>query len=442
MKQKISTAIDFLRTDIWVLPVKDLSRTKAYVVRTLKVLLMTIRGFQKDHCSVKASALTFYSLLSIVPIIAMIFGIAKGFGFDKRLQSQLLEKFAGQEAVLHKIFEFSDSLLQRTQGGVVAGIGVALLFFSVINVLGYIERSFNDIWKVEKDRSFGRKSSDYLSVMMVCPLLFVMASSLTVTMAGKLRYVAKIVSGLGVPPEPILLLLGIIPYCLIWAMFSFIYIYMPNTKVRLRSGLIAAVVTGTAYQAFQWLYIALQVGVARANAIYGSFAALPLFLTWLQISWMIVLFGSELSHAVQNVHTYGGPAEPGKVSPYNTKLLALLIARVVIRKFANGEKPLTAQAVADVLGMPAHLVRQLLSDLSAGGIFSVTILEDHEDAAYQPGRDIHTITITTVLDALERSGSVEPAFPPTEDFRAASATLEAFGATIDSSPANKLVMDL
>ena len=120
---------------------------------------MTIRGFQEDHCSLKASALTFYSLLSIVPIIAMIFGIAKGFGFDKRLQLQLLEKFSGQEAVLQRVFEFSDSLLRKTQGGIVAGIGVALLFWSVINVLGYIERSFNDIWKVEKSRGFGRKSS-------------------------------------------------------------------------------------------------------------------------------------------------------------------------------------------------------------------------------------------------------------------------------------------
>lgn len=442
MKEKISTTLDFLKTDIWVLPVKGLSRPKAYFVRTLKVLLMTIRNFQEDHCSVKASSLTFYSLLSIVPIIAMIFGIAKGFGFDKRLQLQLLEKFSGQEAVLQKVFEFSDSLLRKTQGGLVVGFGVALLFWSVINVLGYIERSFNDIWKVEKSRSFGRKSSDYLSVMLVCPLLFVMASSLTVTMAGKVRYVAEIVSRLGVPPGPILLLLGIIPYCLIWALFAFIYIYMPNTKVRFRSGLIAAVVTGTAYQAFQWIYIAFQVGVARANAIYGSFAALPLFLTWLQISWMIVLFGSELSHAVQNVHTYGGPSDAGKVSPYNRKLLSLLIARVVIRKFSQGEKPLSASAIADVLGMPVHPVRKLLSDLAAGGVFSVTMPDDYGEAAYQPARDIHTITITTVLDVLERSGSVDPVFPPTEDFRAASATLEAFGNTIDTSPANKLVMDL
>jgi len=442
MKQMISATLDFLRTDIWVLPEKGLSRTKAYFVRTLKVFLMTIRGFQDDHCSVKASALTFYSLLSVVPIIAMFFGIAKGFGFDKRLQIQLLEKFSGQEEILLRVFEFSDSLLQKTKGGIVAGIGVALLFWSVVNVLGYIEQSFNNVWKVKKSRSFARKCSDYLSVAMVCPLLFIMASSLTVTMAGQVKYVAEIVSRLGLPPGPILLLLDIIPYVLIWTLFAFIYIYMPNTKVRWRSGLIAAVVTGTAYQAFQWLYIAFQVGVARANAIYGSFAALPLFLVWLQISWMIVLFGSELSHAVQNVRTYGGPADPEKVSPYNRKLLSLLIARVVIRKFSEGEKPLTAPGIADVLGMPAHLVRQILSDLSAGGLFSTTEREEYEEAAYQPARDIHKITITTVLDALERYGSVDPVFSPTEDFRAVSATLTAFGNTIDASPANKLVMDL
>ena len=120
MKQMISATLDFLRTDIWVLPEKGLSRTKAYFVRTLKVFLMTIRGFQDDHCSVKASALTFYSLLSVVPIIAMFFGIAKGFGFDKRLQIQLLEKFSGQEEILLRVFEFSDSLLQKTKGGIVA----------------------------------------------------------------------------------------------------------------------------------------------------------------------------------------------------------------------------------------------------------------------------------------------------------------------------------
>ncbi len=442
MKERISATIDFLRTGIWVLPLKDLSRTKAFSVRILKVLLMTVRGFQDDHCSVKASALTFYSLLSTVPIIAMIFGIAQGFGFDKRLQMQLLEKFPGQETVLLKVFEFSDSLLQRTQGGVVAGIGVALLFWSVINVLGYIERSFNDIWKIDRPRSFGRKSSDYLSVVMVCPLLFVMASSVTVTMAGKVKYVAAAISRLGVPPGPILLLLDVIPYVLIWVLFTFIYIYMPNTKVHFRPGLIAGVVSGTAYQAFQWFYIAFQVGVARANAIYGSFAALPLFLAWLQISWMIVLFGSELSHAVQNVHAYGGLAEPEKVSPHDRKLLALLVARVVIRRFSEGEGPLTARGIADVLGVPVHLVRQVLSDLSGSGLFSPTVREDSEEAAYQPARDIHKIAVKDVLDALEHSGSVAPAYPPTEDFRAVSETLEAFGATIDASPANKPVKDL
>lgn len=433
---------DFLTVGIWILPVQGLSRTRAFVVRTLKILILAIRGFDEDQCSVKASALTFYSLLSVVPVIAMFFAVAKGFGFDRRLQNQLLAKFSGHEDVLRKVFEFSNSLLQRTKGGVIAGIGVAFLFWSVVKVLGHIEHSFNDIWKVGTSRTFARKCSDYLSAMLVCPLIFIMASSLTVTMAGKVKYIAEIIARFGLPPGPILILLDIIPFVLIWVLFAFVYIYMPNTKVRLQAGVIAAVATGTLYQVTQWAYISFQVGVAQNNAIYGSFAALPLFLIWLQLSWFIVLLGAELSFALQNVDTYGFPVDSVKVSAYNRKLLSLLIARLVIRTFSVGEKPLTAAGIAQALGMPSRLVRQILADFSSSGLFSASKTEEYGEETYQPARDIHRISIKTVLDALERCGSVDLGFPPTEDFRAISETVKEFGDTIERSPANRLVIDL
>jgi membrane protein len=442
MKKKLFDIMSFLKTDIWLLPVKGLSGTKAFLVRTLKILLLAIRGFLENQCSLKASALTFYSLLSVVPIVAMFFGIAKGFGFEKRLQAQLLEKFAGQEDVLLKVFEFSNGMLQKTKGGIIAGLGVALLFWSVINVMGQIEYSFNDIWKVEKGRSFARKCSDYLSAMLVCPLIFLMSSSLTVTMASQVEKIANIVSRFGVPPGPILSLLEIIPFLLIWTLFAFIFIYMPNTKVHITSGLIAAVVTGTAYQATQWLYISFQVGVSRANAIYGSFAALPLFMIWIQVSWLIVLLGAELSFAIQNVDAYGYPADSMKISPFNKKLLSLLIARLVIRNFSEGEKPFTAPGIAHELGMPSRVGRQILSELSMSGLFSITERKGDEEASYQPARAIHKITVKSVLDALEKSGSADLAFSPTEKFQEVSETLEAFGQAIERSPANRLVIDL
>jgi membrane protein len=442
MMKTVSGLLGFLRTGIWVLPTKDLSRPKALFVRALKILLLAIRGFRENQCGVKASALTFYSLLSVVPIVAMGFGIAKGFGFDRRLQGQLLERFSGYEDVLLKVFEFSNSLLQKTRGGIIAGIGVALLFWSVIKVMGEIEHSFNHIWKVEKSRTIARKASDYLSAMLVCPVIFLMASSLTVAMTSQVENVAAVVSRYGVPSAPILLILDTIPLILIWVLFAFLLIYMPNTKVRLRPGLISSVAAGTAYQATQWVYVSFQVGVARANAIYGSFAALPLFLIWLQLSWLIVLLGAELCFAIQNEDPCGFPADPGKVRPFDRKLLALLVARLVIRNFSEGKKPLNAPGIAHALGMPIGLIRRILSDLSVSGLFSGTEREEYEEPAYLPSRDIHQITVNSVLDALDRSGSADLAFPPTEDFEAISEILDSIGRAIEQSPANRLLIDL
>jgi membrane protein len=434
--------LDFFRTGIWMIPEKSLSRTKVFAFRTLKVFLLTVRGFREEQCPVKASALTFYSVLSVVPIVAMFFGIAKGFGFDKKLQAQLLAKFSGQEDVLLRVFEFSNRLLQKTKGGVVAGIGVVFLFWSVISVLGHIEYSFNDIWNVRKGRTFARKCSDYLSVMLVCPVIFLLASSLTVMMASQVKFVAERLDRLGLPSGPILLLLDILPFVLIWVLFTFVYIFLPNTKVRFLPGLIAGVVAGTAYQATQWIYIAFQVGVARTNAIYGSFAALPLFLIWMQVSWVIVLLGAVISFAVQNVDTLGFAADAEKVSPEKRRLLSLMIARLVVRNFAAGEKALSAPEIAARLGMPFPLVRRVLGDFAASGLFSVTSEEEYEEPAYQPAFDIHRITVKTVLDALDRCGSVELAFPATEEYRGISESLAAFESALEESPANKPLIDL
>lgn len=442
MRERLDSILAFLNTGIWFLPEKGLSRSRAFSVRALKILVLAIRGYQRDKCAMKASALTFYSMLSVVPVIAVFFGIAKGFGLEKKLQAQLLAKFSGQTDVLLKVFEFSDSMLLKTKGGVIAGIGVAILFWSVVKVLGHIEDSFNDIWKVNKPRTIARKCTDYLSIMIVCPIIFVMASSLTVTMASQLTFIAGKLSQWRLPAAPILVLLEIIPFILIWVLFAFVFVYMPNTKVRLKSGIVAAVAAGTAYQAIQWIYISFQVGVAKANAIYGSFAALPLFLVWIQLSWMIVLMGSEISFAVQNVDTHGFPEGSEKISLHHRKILSLLVARLVFRNFAAGEKPLSPSRMANILGMPSLLVHRILADFSAAGLFSAVKTAESDEPAWQPARDIRGITVRTVLDALERSGSVDLPFTPTDDLRAVSEILDAFGATIDRSPENRLITEL
>jgi membrane protein len=315
--------IGFIRTGIWRVRAKDLSRTKYFLVKQLRILILTARGFRKDKCNLSASALTFYSVLSIVPVVAMAFGIAKGFGFQNILEKQLLEKFQGQEEVMNRVVSFARSLLENTKGGIIAGIGIIFLLWTVIKVFSQIERSFNDIWEVDTSRTLGRKFSDYLSIMLISPILFILSSSVTVFITTQITAITQKIALIGMFSPVIFLMLKLIPYGLIWILFIFMYILMPNTKVNFASGLIAGVIAGTIYQIAQWGYITFQVGVAKYNAIYGSFAALPLFLIWIQLSWLVVLFGAEISFAYQYVDTYEFDPDSRRISTAFRKLLSL-----------------------------------------------------------------------------------------------------------------------
>jgi len=310
-----SKFIAFFKTDIWRIRLRDLPRRKAFAIKQLRILFLTLHGFSYDKCPLRASALTFYSLLSIVPVAALAFGIAKGFGFAKRLETLLYEKLPGQEDVLTQVIAFANSLLENTKGGVIAGIGIAVLFWSLIKVLSHIESSFNAIWEIKKHRSIGRKISDYLSIALICPILVIMSSSVTVFITTQIKHITEKVALLGMFSPIIFFFLKLLPYGLIWILFTTIYIFMPNTRVNFSSGIIAGVFAGTLYQIVQWAYINFQVLVAKYNAIYGSFAALPLFLIWLQISWLIVLFGAEISFSYQNVHTHEFDPMARKITP-------------------------------------------------------------------------------------------------------------------------------
>ncbi len=197
MAEIVSNIIRFLKTDIWRIRLNTIPRSKSILIKQVRIFLLALRGFDEDKCRLRASALTFYSLLSIVPIFAMIFGIAKGFGTEKALERQLIEKMPGQEEVVNKIIAFSHSLLENTKGGVIAGVGVAILFWTVIKVLGDIEYSFNDIWGVKRARSIGRKFCDYLSVMFICPLLIIISSSATVFVISQVTIITQRIAFLG-----------------------------------------------------------------------------------------------------------------------------------------------------------------------------------------------------------------------------------------------------
>ncbi|MBD3245610.1 MAG: YihY family inner membrane protein [Candidatus Omnitrophica bacterium] len=438
----VKKIIQFLTRDIWRVRGRDLAGKRSYVIKPLRVVVLSLRGFQEDKCRLWASALTFFSLLSIVPVFALLFGIAKGFGLDKMLERQLLTKFSGQEEVVTRIITFSRTLLENTRGGVVAGIGVVFLFWTVIRVLGNIERSFNDIWGVKKPRSIGRKFSDYLSVMMVCPVLFIVSSSVTVFIQSQVTLLVEKTALLGAFSPVIFFLLRLLPFVVLWILFSFIYVFMPNTKVHIRSGIVAGIAAGTVYQVVQWAYIGLQIGASRMNAIYGSFAALPLFLIWMQLSWLIVLFGAEISFAHQNVDTYEYEPDCTNISLDYRRLLTLYIFHLMVSRFDRGEAPLPAEDISHRLDIPIRLVRDILFELQQDGLANEVQLSGYQDTAYQPARDAHSLTVASVLRTLESHGSTSIPVPETSSLKKLKSVLADFNRRIAGAESNILLKDL
>ncbi len=442
IKSKAGQLVNFFKNDIWRIRSSRLPRGKSFFLNLLRVVILSIRGFDEDKCQLRASALTFYSLISIVPVLAMAFGIAKGFGFEKVLEAQLREKLSGHEEILNNVIAFSHSLLQNTQGGLIAGVGLVMLFWAVLKVLGHIEYSFNDIWGVKQQRSLSRKFADYLSLMLVCPVMLILSGGVTVFITTQVELILEKFAILGGFSPIVFFILEGLPYTMMWGLFTFLYLFMPNTKVRFASAFIAGILAGTIFQAVQWGYITFQVGVVKYNAIYGSFAALPLFLVWLQASWLIVLYGAEFAFAYQNVDTYEYEPDALAASRRLRILLSLQIAQHLVKNFSCGQRPLSAREISNQMEMPIRFVNDLLFELVHGGIVSVAQIEGNGESGYQPAIDPDKLTIRYVIEAMERRGVNAMPFTHGPAFDAILTSLDVFDRTLDTLPDNRRLKDL
>jgi membrane protein len=441
----ISRIIHFFRIGIWEIRLKNLSPMKRVLIKYLRIFILAIQGFSKDGCQRSASALTYYSLLNIVPVVAVAFGIAKGFGLEKLIEKQILqmaEKANWQTDVTNQLITFSHSLLENVKGGLIAGVGVILLFWTVISILGKIEGTFNAIWEVKKPRTPLRKFSDYLTMLVLAPILFVISSSITVLVASQVKVIAQKIGFLGAISYVILFLLNLLPYLSIWALLTVLYLMMPNTRVPPRSGILGGIVAGTLFQVVQWVYIKFQIGVASYGTIYGSFAALPLFLAWLQLSWTIVLFGAEVAFANDHYETFGFQPDYSALSVSSKKLLILKIFHLLIKKFDQGEKPLSASQIADALDIPFRLVQHLLAELTGAGLVVETAKGPKDEVTYQPGRAIENITVKYALDAYEQYGKTLIPAAQSDEAQKISVHLKNISEVIEKAPGNVALKEI
>lgn len=438
----ITKIIHYITADIWRIRLSDCPPVQSFLIKHSRIVILTIRGFLEDSCFLRASALTFYSLLSVGPVVALAFGIAKGFGMEKLLETQVVDKIPAQEEVLQQVTQYAHALLENTQGGVIAGIGIVLLIWSVLKVLNHIEMSFNEIWHLKKSRSWKRKISNYLSFIVIAPILLMIYTSIPVFISTQITLIAdKIVILQKISPL-LLTLLKLSPYLLIWGVFTFIYLVIPNTRVNFMSGLLGGIIGGAIFLLTQWIYIYFQVGVARYNPIYGSLAALPLLLIWLNVGWIILLAGAEYSFAHQNAETYEFEPDYANISLHFKRLLTLRILHLLAKRFAASDPPMGTVQISQTLMIPSRHVRYIMAELVECGLVSNIQQDAYKEATFQPASDINLWTVKYVTDAIERSGVNHIPVAQTKELQNLQEALEKIGAVIEGSPDNKLLRDI
>lgn len=436
----IADLAHFINVEIWKIP--DSSGIKNVAIRWIKIIVMAIKEVNKDQVPLKASALTYFSILSIVPVVATIFGISKGFGFAFDIKAEMAKLFSGQEVVLNQTFIYAQNMLDNARGGLIAGIGIVFLIYTVMRLLNNIEDVFNSIWSVDSPRSWIRKFTDYLAIVILGPVLVVLSSSMTVFVATQIKTITEKFAVLGYVEPLILFSLKLAPYAIIWLLFSLLFIIMPNTKVKLKSAIIGGIIAGTIFQVIQWGFINFQVGVAKYNAIYGSLAALPLFLIWTQVSWTVVFIGGEIAYAHQNVRHYIPATSRTALSESQSRKIALLIMHKIVKNFENGSIPLTKGEMAEQLNISYRFVSDILERLLKAGVVVRSEVAQKTNVVYTPAIDIHKISIHYVFEKLEKSGLNDIELTEEDTLLQIDQSLHDLAKDIESSKANKLLIDI
>jgi len=430
-------AVRFISVDIWRIQPKDLPSGKHFLITQMRILILALRGVREDKVHLRAPALTLITAFSVVPALALVFSIARGFGLELYVERQLQTALAGREEVLNWVLDLTRSFLTQFRDAHLAVLGTILLLYTITRLLINIENSFNEIWQVSRGRSPARKFTDYFAIMFIAPLFFIMAGAATVLLNAEIQQ-----SGGDFLSPLLLFLVRFLPYILIWVVFTLLYIVMPNTSVKLSAALYAGIIAGTVFQVVQWVYVQFQIGVSTYNAIYGSFAALPLLLLWIQVSWLVVLYGAELSYAKHNVANYEFEAETVRISAYNKKILALYILHLLVTVFQQGSKPLTPGQISRTLEIPNNLVRKILNELEEINLISQVSAEKPAEAAYQPAIDIQAISIRMVLERLDKKGMDVLIAKPSPLLDNLKKTLGDFYNQLEKATANKLLKDL
>lgn len=402
LKEVIDNIIDFFGDTVWQDPA-DAGPYHIFMLQGLRVCLLTLSGFKNRLIFLHASALVYTTMLAIVPLLALAFSVLKGFGFHGRIENMLISFLtAEQQEVTNRIVEY----ISNTNFKALGAFGLGLLIYTVVKMMNTVETTFNNLWGITRARSVLRKISDYISVLVISPLLLVISLALIASLSSN-TVVAKLSKYL-VFQHFFVLFETVIPLVGIWIAFTAIYIFMPNTRVKILPGLVAGVFSGTLWGIAFQAYTQLNIGVAKYNTIYGTFAALPIFLIWLYISWLILLIGAQLSYAIQNVKSYQQEMSEYEFSNAQKEYMALNMMFQISKRFFQGHSPMTAEELSYAISAPIRVVRRIADILGNHGLLKEILSDGH---TFQPAKDLHLISVEEVCEAMRDAGKVDWRLP-------------------------------
>lgn len=401
LKALINRITVFVTKDIWSFELYQKGPLRRAIANTVKVVVIAVRTFLDDKVMTRAAALTYSTLFAIVPILALIFAVARGFGFENIVTGLLKNGIIGENESLNSVMQFIDGYMQYVSSGAFIGIGLLFLLFSVYSLADGIEANLNSIWHVKKSRRMGRKITDYFSLILLIPIGIICLCGMSALASSVLSHMEgfQLLGGFAK-----FIIEDALPYVVAGLILTGFYIFMPNTKVRFKYAIIPGIIAGCLFQALQNLYFNGQFSLSSYNAIYGGFAALPLFLLWLNVSWAIILFGCELAYVSQNNDNFNYFKEPEKISRRHEDFYSLMVMACICKRFNRHETALTRKELADELHIPLRYVVSSLDTLTDSGLLETVLQNDEREPAYVPATDTKQLTVVKVLSAINNSG--------------------------------------
>lgn len=395
--------VDFFKYDLWRTTGYTMGRGKKIGFSILKTIVLVIRGFGSKQLNIRANALSYSLLLAIVPILAMVLAIAKGFGFGNIIQEHLNQSFLAETNIVPTIMEFVERYLETAQGGAFIGIGLLILIIAIYMFFRQVEMAFNEIWTVKKSRSILRQLMTYITILFLIPILIIVSSGLSIFLQTASTNIPQLAFLNNVRSGSVLF----VQFAMVWLAFTLMYKGVPNTRVKVYSALIPGILIGSLFQAMQMLSVYIIVWLSRTSIVYGAFATIPILLTFFQWGCLMILIGAEMSYAIQNNEEFEYEHDLETMSRRYKDYVTLYILSIIIKRFNNGQKALSTHEIAVQEQLPIRLVNQLTSRLIETGILSETFDETQATPALQPAIDSHTITIGMICDRIDQQGSEE-----------------------------------